>query len=83
MVTMLVGLIGYLSYCIGALLMRLVIWTVYALGAAFYYVLKYGLMFLHYGFKFLWISSSLIFTKLCLIYQKSQVKAERPASYME
>lgn len=83
MVTLIAGLIGYLTYCIVGFLVKIVVLTAYAVGAVLYFVLKYSIKILGYGVKFLPIVGCWIFTQLCLFYQKRRVKDEKAAFYTE
>lgn len=83
MVTLIAGLIGYLTYSIVGFLVKIVVLAAYAVGAVLYFVLKYSIKILGYGVKFLPIVGCWIFTQLCLFYQKRRVKDEKVAFYTE
>lgn len=83
MLTLIAGLIGYLSYCIFAFLTKIVIWTAYAIGVVLCFMIKHGIKLLGYCAKFLLLVGYLIFQQFYLFYQKRQVKNKNAAFYAE
>lgn len=83
MVTLIAGLIGYLTYCIVGFLVKIVVLTAYAAGAVFYFILKYSIKLLGYGVNSLPIMGCWIFTQFCHFYQKGRVKDENAAFYTD
>jgi hypothetical protein len=76
MTAMIIGLIVYLTYCLVALLVKLMFWVVYVLGIALYFTAKYGIKVFSYGYKFLSIIVSLIITQVVNSGEKGHVKDE-------
>lgn len=81
MIIALMTLMAYIGYCIGSLIMQILIWTVTLIGTALFYVLKYGKRLIEWVVKFIALLVSLAYTRACILYQ-SRYKAQNEGAFM-